>query len=203
MLKLATLRDRYASWLPATVLTIVALVIAIAEPRLQSTLRYEREAILSLQWWRLLTGNFVHLGMTHLVLNLIGLVLIFGLFRTAFTNAAWLAVIFVCCMSVGFGLLWFQPQVHWYVGLSGMLHGMFVAGALALRHSQPRWSALCLAVLAIKIAIEQIVGDPWGTAALTGGPVVSSAHLYGALGGLAGTLWSRHRLSGPARRSSR
>ena len=203
MLTLATLARRYASWSPALILTTMAILIAVAGPTLQAMLRYERQAILDLQWWRLLTGNFVHLGATHLVLNLIGLGLLFSWFRTAFTNAAWLAVIFVCCMSVGFGLLWFQPQVYWYVGLSGMLHGMFVAGALALRHSQPRWSALCLVVLAIKIAIEQIVGDPWGTAALTGGPVVSSAHLYGALGGLAGILWSRHRLSGAALRSSR
>lgn len=190
---LAALTRRHTGWLPALALTTTAIVIAISGPTLQAALRYERETILDLQWWRLLTGNFVHLSAMHLVLNLIGLGLIFSLFRTAFTSAAWFAVILVCCMSVGLGLLWFQPQVHWYVGLSGMLHGVFAAGALAVRHTQPRWSALCLTGLAIKIAIEQIAADPWGTASLTGGPVIASAHLYGALGGLIGLAWRRNR----------
>lgn len=193
MLTLATLGRRYASWSPAMVLMTIAIVIAITGPMLQAGLRYEREAILNQQWWRLLTGNFVHLGTTHLALNLLGLGLIFSLFRTAFTNTAWFAVILACCMSVGLGLLWFQPTVHWYVGLSGVLHGMFTAGALAMRHTQPRWSALCLTALAIKIVIEQIAGDPWGTASLTGGPVIASAHIYGALGGLSGLAWRRDR----------
>ncbi len=186
MLTLATLGFRYANWLPALTLTAAAIVIAIAGPALQAALRYEREAILDLQWWRLLTGNFVHLGTMHLMLNLIGLGVIFSLFRTAFTSAAWVAVILVCCISVGLGLLWFQPQVHWYVGLSGMLHGVFAAGALAMRHTQPRWSALCLTGLAAKVAVELLAGDPWGMAALTGAPVITSAHWYGALGGVIG-----------------
>lgn len=196
MLRLAALGRRHASWLPVLILTTAAIVIVVAGPTLQATLRYERQAILDLQWWRLLTGNFVHLGTTHLVLNLLGLGLIFSLFRTSFTNTAWFVVILVCCVSVGLGLLWFQPQVRWYVGLSGMLHGVFVAGALAVRYAKPRWSILCLTVLAIKIAIEQIVGNPWNTEALTGGPVIASAHLYGALGGLIGIIWGRYRISG-------
>lgn len=193
MLTLVTLGRRYASWSPALMLMTVAILITVAGPTLQAVLRYEREAILNQQWWRLFTGNFVHLGVTHLALNLLGLGLIFSLFRAAFTSAAWFVVIFVCCMSVGFGLIWLQPQVYWYVGLSGVLHGMFAAGALAMRHTQPRWSALCMAGLAIKIAIEQIAADPWGTASLTGGPVIVSAHLYGALGGLIGLAWRHDR----------
>lgn len=191
MLTHAALGRRYASWIPALILASATIAIAFAGPSLQAALRYERGAILDLQWWRLFTGNFVHLGTTHLVLNLIGLGLVFALFRTAFTNAAWFAVFLVCCLSVSLGLLWFQPEVHWYVGLSGVLHGVFAAGALAMRRAQPRWSALCMVGLAMKIAIEQVAGDPWGTAALTGGPIVSSAHLYGALGGLIGLAWRR------------
>lgn len=195
MLTPAARGRRYASWLPALLLAAAAIAIALGGQEVQGVLRYERATILDLQWWRVLTGNLVHLGATHLVLNLIGMGLVFGLFRTAFTNTAWFAVILVCCMSVSLGLLWFQPEVHWYVGLSGMLHGVFVAGALAMRRLQPRWSALCLAGLAIKIAIEQIGGDPWNTEALTGGPVISSAHLYGALGGLIGIIGDRRRIS--------
>jgi len=188
MAALAAFARRHAIWSPALIMAVVAIAIALSGQQVQGVLRYERAEILDLQWWRVLTGNLVHLGPMHLALNLIGLGLVFGLFRTAFTNVAWSAVILVCCMSVSLGLLWFQPEVHWYVGLSGMLHGMFAAGALAVRRTQARWSALCLAGLAIKLAIEHIAGDPWGTAGLTGAPVITSAHLYGSMGGVIGLV---------------
>ena len=36
-------------------------------------LRYENSLVQTGEWWRLLTGNFIHLGWTHLMMNLAAL----------------------------------------------------------------------------------------------------------------------------------
>jgi len=169
---------------PIWLVMLLAVVVAIAGPAMGLTLRYERAAILTGEPWRLVSAHLVHLGPTHLALNLTGLALVYGLFQSALTPLAWSVVLLSSALSTGLGLLLLQPEIHWYVGLSGVLHGLFLSGALAARRSEPRLSVLCLVALAVKISLELIGNDPWQTAALTGGPVVSIAHLYGALGGL-------------------
>ena len=48
-------------------------------------LRYEREAVLQGEYWRLLTGHLVHGTWLHLLLNGAGLGLVAALFPTAIT----------------------------------------------------------------------------------------------------------------------
>jgi hypothetical protein len=71
------------------------------------------------------------------------------------------------------------------VGLSGILHGYVVAGALLLAARQSRIGLGLLASVAAKVAWEQYAGPIPFTQASAGGPVVVAAHLYGAVGGAA------------------
>jgi len=79
--------------------------------------------------------------------------------------------------------------VIWYVGFSGTLHGLVIAGALAdLRH-YPKSAALLLILIIGKLVWEQISGALPGSESVAGGNVVVNAHLYGAIGGgVAGIL---------------
>ncbi len=76
------------------------------------------------------------------------------------------------------------PPSHWYVGLSGVLHGFVAAGALALLLRRQMLGAALAIGLGGKLLFEQIVGPVPFTAESVGGPVVVAAHLYGAAGGL-------------------
>jgi len=77
-----------------------------------------------------------------------------------------------------------DPEVSWYVGLSGVLHGYVAAGALALLMRREKLGVVLAAGVAAKLIFEQVVGPVPFTAASVGGPVVVAAHLYGVVGAL-------------------
>jgi rhomboid family GlyGly-CTERM serine protease len=154
-------------------------------------LRYERLAVLHGEYWRLVTGHFVHGSTQHLLLNAVGLGLIAGLFPREYSVRGWLLILVSSLVTIDIGFVWLEPQLEWYVGLSGVLHGALAAGAIGWWKHESKPLALALtAVLVGKLAWEQ-----WqGALPLSGDmPVVVDAHLYGALGGaLAGAWLSLH-----------
>lgn len=82
--------------------------------------------------------------------------------------------------------LWFRdPAVAWYLGISGVLHGVLAAAVVArLRRGELEGWALA-GVLLAKLTYEQI----HGAMPFDGGmPVVVDAHLYGALAGMAAAV---------------
>ncbi len=174
---------RLRAWATILVILVVCLVLAAGGDEWRELGRYERGAIESGQYWRLLSGHLVHLGLGHLWPNLAALVVIGALFDDVFDNADWWRLTLALAAAIDVGLYWLNPNVLWYVGLSGVLHGFVAAGALALLlRRQPLGVVLALGVGA-KLAFEQIVGPVPFTAASVGGPVVVAAHLYGAAGG--------------------
>jgi rhomboid family GlyGly-CTERM serine protease len=177
----ASTDSRRVAWLLGlTLATLVLLALGGEEARL--ALRYEREAVLSGQWLRLLTGHLVHGSTQHLVLNCVGLLLIAALFPRDYSVRQWLTVGLASVVAIDLGFVFLEPHLTWYVGFSGVLHGALAAGAAAWHRRESRLLAWALsAILAGKLAWEQGVG----ALPLSGDmPVVVDAHLYGAVGGL-------------------
>ncbi|HTX25294.1 MAG TPA: rhombosortase [Steroidobacteraceae bacterium] len=144
-------------------------------------LRYQRDALATGQWWRLVTAHFVHLSLHHALLNTLALVLLWMLFARDYSPRAWLLIVAGAMAAIDFGLWVGDSTVLWYVGSSGALHGVLAAGTLAhLRRHEP--DAWILALLLVgKIAYEQSIGP---LPLMPRGTVVVDAHLYGALGAL-------------------
>lgn len=169
------------------ILALVLLSLLGESGRL--ALRYEREAILQGEYWRLLTGHLVHGSWLHLVLNGLGLGLVAALFARDYSLPAWLLIGLVSVVAIDLGFVLYEPQLLWYVGLSGVLHGALAAGAVAWWRHESKLLALLLSV----IFIGKLTWEQWhGALPLSGDlPVVVDAHLYGAVGGvIAGTiLW--------------
>ncbi len=178
-------------------LLLAALLLALQALGLRDALEYRRAAVLHGQLWRLLTGNLVHLGWVHLLRDLAGLFLIWGLFAPRMRDRTWLVLILACATAVGLGLLVFSPQVEWYVGISGVLFGLFCAGALLEWHQRPLYAGALLLGMAAVIGWTLHAGALPGETRDLGGAVVPQAHLYGALGGAAFILlrlgWLRLR----------
>jgi rhomboid family GlyGly-CTERM serine protease len=161
---------------------LVLLLSLLGEPGRQA-LRYQRDALLDQhQYWRLFTGHWVHGSWHHTWLNLAGLALIVALFHDTYSLRQWWVIGLASMASIDLGLLLLMPQLDWYVGLSGLLHGLLAAGAVAWWRIEARYLAAILsAILLGKLSWEQ-----WqGALPLSGElEVIVNAHLYGAIGGL-------------------
>lgn len=175
-------------------LCLISLSLGLIGEPANLLLRYEDEAIKNGEVWRLITGNLVHLGWGHLIMNILGLGLIWGLFSSCFTTLPWLVITLISSLTVSVGLLIFAPQLQWYVGLSGVLHGLFLAGAIGgIRRGDQREAILLLAIVG-KLIWEQVYGALPGSADMAGGPVIVDAHFYGAIGGSIAALLFKPRL---------
>ena len=172
---------------PATRLALgIALVCTLLQAAgLDGALRFDRDAILDGAWWSLLTGNLVHLGWSHLGMNLAGLALVVALVGERYRARDWALAVVLCSLAVGGGLLWLNPEVRWYVGFSGTLHGLLVAGSIADLRIWPRSAALLLVGTAAKLGWEQVAGALPGSEDVAGGFVIVDSHLYGAIAGAA------------------
>jgi rhomboid family GlyGly-CTERM serine protease len=174
------LREHWA----VLVLLALCLLLAAGGEDLRDLGRYERAAIESGEYWRLVSGHLVHLGLGHLWPNVAALAIVALLFEDVFGNADWWRVSAASAAAIDLGLYLFDPTVLWYVGLSGVLHGVVAAGALALVSRRQALGAVLALGLGAKLTFEQIVGPVPFTAESVGGPVVVAAHLYGTVGGL-------------------
>lgn len=176
----------HAPWqwlLPAALLGIAASLAAFGDTA-RELLRYERDAIAAGEIWRLASGHLVHLGWPHYLLNAGGLVLVWVLVGARLHARAWLVVLAVVIAGLDAGFWLFSPELTWYVGLSGVLHGLLFAGLVAGWRAAPAESGILAVILVAKLAYEQLYGALPGSAATAGGPVIVDAHLYGSIAGI-------------------
>ena len=166
-------------------LTLVLLSAALQQTAIVQLLRYDTVAIQTGQWWRLFTAHWVHLGYSHWLLNATGLVLIWSLYGSWYSVWVWTIAWLLLSLGVSFGLLWWHPELSWYVGMSGVLHGILMIGVLAqCRAVEGRVGGiLLLLALVAKLLWEQINGPLPGSEQAAGGAVIVDAHWYGALSG--------------------
>ena len=149
----------------------------------RAALRYDRAGLASGQLWRLITAHIVHLDLEHAALNSLGLVLMWALFARDYTARQWLLVVFGAIVAIDAGLWMRDSTVTWYVGSSGVLHGVMAAGTLAHLRRRDLDGWLLTVFLIVKLSYEQTSGALPFTE--SGAGVVVDAHLYGAVGGLA------------------
>lgn len=167
---------------------LIALVLlASGGEAVTELLRYQRNEIASGEWWRMLSAHSVHLSWIHLLLNIFayGLILVYR--ANYIRDKSWFVCMLVCALGVSLGLYVFSQQVHWYVGLSGVLHGLMVYVILVRISDGDRTAWAVLPLLAAKLVYEQIGGAISDDAEVLGGDVIIDAHLYGAITGL---IWA-------------
>jgi rhomboid family GlyGly-CTERM serine protease len=178
--------------------TVAVLAIAFQATGLDIELRYDRHAIQQGSLWLLISGNYVHLGWGHVILNLAGLFMVWWFFIGDFKQYEWLVIFLVSGLFVTCGLYLFNPHLIWYVGLSGLLHGLFLAGGLRLLATEFKFAAVLIIAIVGKLMYEQMMGSLPGTSEMSGGPVVVNSHLFGAIGGVVSfiLLWIVGKLGG-------
>lgn len=172
-------------WLPPLAVMSLILLLGVGGDPVRAALRYDAGAIAAGEWWRLLSGNFVHLGWWHLFLNELGLLVFVLLCPESLSWPVWVRRLTLLGLGMSAGLYFFVPGAGWYVGMSGVIHGLFVLG-LGRQVVQRRdlIAIGCLVFLAGKVAWELAVGVPVSDEAAIGGKVLVESHLYGSLSAL-------------------
>ncbi|MGH8274661.1 MAG: rhombosortase [Gammaproteobacteria bacterium] len=170
---------------PMWVVVGVCVGLAFGGEPVRLALRYTHAGIAAGQWWRLFTGNFVHSGWVHLAMDMAGVILLWILCGERLYGWRWLLATVTGSWAIGLGLWWAWPNVVWVLGISGVSHTYWAAGALLLIAAR-RWEGPALLVLlAGKLSWEQGTGAGLPTSVeLLHGPVLIQAHLIGAIAGM-------------------
>lgn len=171
-------------WLNWFFLGLLCLIIYAISAENITVLDYNRESIINGEYWRLISGNFNHTNIYHLLLNLAALAVIGGLHYRYYNSAAYTSLILLLSIGVGVGILWLSPSTHLYVGLSGILHGIIIVGAV-IDVTKKYYSGYVLMIgTVIKVINEQLFNSPVGISQLIEAKVLTEAHLYGLVTGL-------------------
>jgi len=168
-------------WGPPAALAALSTLLMLGGPHLSQILRYDRAAIAAGQWWRLFSGNLVHLGWWHLLFNVLSLVLLVLLCPERLSWGEWLRRIVVVGTGMSLCLYLLVPGLPTYVGLSGLVYGLFALGLGRQALRRDEIGIACLLFLAARIGWELVKGAPASETELLGGGVVAESHLYGVL----------------------
>ena len=172
---------RRAAVAASLILLAVALTSAAALhwPGLAAALLLDRPAVAQGQWWRLWSGHLLHLGLSHALLNLGALAVILMLAWRQRMLAELAVAALVAMPLLSLALLWLDPQLDWYAGLSGLLHGLLV---MVLVRRGDMLAIVLLLLLVAKLACEWRFGSHGQQF-----EVVTLAHRLGAA---LGVLWA-------------
>ena len=143
---------------------------------------FDRVAITQGDWWRLITGHWVHSDLAHAAWDITALLLFGALFEARLKWRLPLALL-VATVGVDLWLWWGEPALLYYCGLSGILNGLLITGLLYLwRDLRHPLILLTAAGAALKILVEINVGQALFTQ--TAWPSVPTVHAAGFLSGL-------------------
>lgn len=190
-------------WLVAGLLAIFVTLLGLLHAKVNPVLQYDHELFVRYEYWRLLTAHFVHLNMNHAAMNLAAGLLILFMFAEFVAARLWVYLTVFLSISISFGLYFFDKNIHYYVGFSGVLYGLWIFGALVSVRQMPWVCGVICLVLSYTVYEQQAAGfDAGYLLGWINGQVIVNAHLYGFIGGIFGAAiyWLnyftfRHRIS--------
>jgi len=134
------------------------------------------------QPWTLVTTHLVHLNMQHLWVNVAALLIISIIFSSYYSTRIFLNVFIICAICASAFPLFLGTPIS-FVGLSGLLHGLYAYGAVHTLKTNRYFGALMLALLVFKLAWD-LYNANQSVAWLDGATVAYWAHIGGAFGGV-------------------
>jgi rhomboid family GlyGly-CTERM serine protease len=173
---------------PYVLLALVALLLLSAlmtglPDEIQQTLRLYTDHRFSAHYWGAISGHLLHYTWPHYALNATGVLLWASLFGRLKGWVYWFGItaFIMLCIDAG---VFIKGEFSWYVGFSGVLHGLLAHGALigtGIRNPLNR--ALLIALIA-KVSVEYLGLLPDLSSSMTHITTAYETHLYGLLGGV-------------------
>jgi len=150
---------------------------------------FDREAIRQGEYWRLITGHWVHSDLGHALWDIAALAILGALFESRLQGKLLLSLA-AGTMAVNIWLWWGAPSLDYYCGLSGILNSLLAVGLIQLWRElhHPLIVITALGVIS-KILLEIYQGQALLTH--TAWPSVPEVHAVGFLCGLVLEYWYR------------
>jgi len=184
------------NWFPFITLSVaLPAFICAFWTEAASTLIYQRHAILAGEWWRILTGNWVHLSWSHFVYD----VLVFGLAGAWIELRGYRGFGWFCALSpalIGLAVFVAEPDLELFGGLSGVATGAIVLLCLNGLGERRAWSVICCCIL-VAIVLKTVFEFATGQMAFAHSGIiplkpVPTSHLAGGL--TAALVFMRYRV---------
>lgn len=168
-------------WRTLLLATLALAAFLVAGPAPDAWV-FDRAAIGQGEWWRLVTGHWVHSDAGHALWDISALA-VMGLLFESRLRGRMLAALAVGTFGVNAWLWWGGTAPAYYCGLSGILNSLLVLGLAVLWRERPHplVPLTALGFLA-KLLVESAIGAPLFTHTAWAG--VPAAHLAGFLSGL-------------------
>lgn len=178
------LNNQYKKLIVLFIPGLFMLLFQLLGEEFAGRLSFMPEHIVDGQWWRVLTGHFVHFTFYHTAMNVFGLVMVVYFIFVERPIWAFYSGLLLICVFTSLGL-YLDGGLHEYRGFSGVFYGVLVyACLLNFRDNRLMMSAI-IAIVLVKIILEQRPGydvnylkDQIAVA------VAIDAHLWGVVSGI-------------------
>jgi len=180
MLKIRTLPIKVHQ---ITLPLLVVLLSTLALIMNSGALTFHREFFIHGEYWRGFTGHFLHTNFNHYILNSSAVILLWALHGQYYNFVNYASVFVFSAITTSVGIYIFSPEITQYVGLSGVLHGLFIWGAIKDIQHKDKTGYILLVAIIVKVIHEQVAGASEDIAALISATVAIDAHLWGMIGG--------------------
>jgi rhomboid family GlyGly-CTERM serine protease len=178
--------------LPFITAAVAVLVLAAwASPHLREFSLFERTHISSGQWWRLLTGHFVHFSPSHVIYDS-AVLLPTSAMAEGRSRKLVIGLLLASALAISGALFWLTPEFQFYGGMSGVATATlyFVALEFVRKPGIKRHTGVIVIILAtVKMAWE-IQGSRalFSTFDAPEIQLMPMAHVIGAL--VAAVMWT-------------
>ena len=182
-----------------TCLLSILAILAYMFPASVDTFAFIPSLVSEGQWYRILTGQLVHLSFDHFIWDT-STFLILGIMVERRWRDAFLVCLTSCLVLIPWVVNLFDPGLFYYAGLSGIDCALFaLLATAAVRTGWAEFSVLrkgcailLFAALVSKLSYEALTGMTLFVSPDQGFEVVPIAHLAGALIGTASAFVSSH-----------
>ena len=167
---------------PIATYVLIALNVAVfvgarSSVQAQSDLILFGPAVADGDYWRLITSGFLHVQVTHILLNMLSLYWLGRMIEPALGHARFVAIYFVSLLGGSLGVMILSPDEA-TLGASGAIYGLLGAAIVMARNRQ---ISLIQSGLIPILAINFVL-----TISLPG--ISLGGHLGGLIGGLVATF---------------
>ncbi|RUO44062.1 rhombosortase [Aliidiomarina taiwanensis] len=173
--------DRVFKYPVITPLLVLCVLLLVAySPAAQDALVLIEGELWS-QIWRLFGTHLVHIHLAHAIYNGLGLFLLAAVFHTQFTNRLLFNVMLLSALGGTLVSVYLGGESN-FVGLSGVLHGVYAYAALRIVQTERTKGTILLALLVLKLSYDFVTAGSQ-LAWLDGAAVAHWCHFGGAIGG--------------------
>jgi len=177
---------------PLTIL-FFTLTAYVFNSQISEALVYDRLSVNNGEWWRIFSAHFIHTNGFHLLLNAIGVLILYGLHGHFYTIKLYFITFVFSGLTSALGVHFYSTHLEKYMGLSAVLHGLFVVGVIQEIKYKENLGKWLLLGLVLKLYYEQFFGANSIVAELIHAQVAVNAHLWGSIGGSIVALFYLYR----------